>query len=101
MTPRPVEPEWPKYLPPFVRPLDIVPYEPVRFDQAGMLWVLRTTPADEPPTFDIIDETGWVVQQVKLPHNSRLVGFGTNSVYLVRIDEVDLEYLEKYPLPRR
>ena len=58
-----------------------------------MLWVMRTTAADEPPTFDVIDKTGRVVGQAKLPHRTRLVGFGDGTLYLVRIDEVDLEYL--------
>jgi hypothetical protein len=100
MTPKPVEPEWPKYLPPFVYPQELFPYEAVYFAPDGMLWVMRTTPADEPPTFDMIDKTGRVVRQVKLPHSTRLAGFGNGTLYLVRIDEVDLEYLEKYELPR-
>ena len=89
--PHRVEPEWPKYLPPFLSGA-------VHFASDGMLWVQRTTPVDQPPTFDIIDRAGRVVEQVKLPQRRRLVGFGTGTVYLVRIDDVDLEYLERYPL---
>jgi hypothetical protein len=71
----------------------------VHFASDGMLWVQRTTPVGEPPTFDVIDETGQVVEQVKLPHRRRLVGFGAGTIYAVRIDDVDLEYLERYRLP--
>jgi hypothetical protein len=65
----------------------------------GTLWVRRTTPAGEPPTFDIIDRTGQVIEQVRLSRQRRLVGFGVGSVYLVQADDVDLEYLERYQLP--
>ena len=92
-TPEPVEPKWPKYLPPFP------PRDAVHFASDGMLWVQRTTPVDDSPTFDIIDRTGNVVEQLQLPQHRRLVGFGRGTVYLVRIDDVDLEYLERYALP--
>lgn len=91
-SPFPLEPKWPNYLPPFLG-------YAIYFASNGTLWVRRTTPAGEPSTFDVIDGTGQVIHQVKLPNQRRLVGFGTGSVYLVQIDEVDLEYLERYRLP--
>ncbi|MFQ5705624.1 MAG: hypothetical protein ACE5HT_16595 [Gemmatimonadales bacterium] len=90
----PREPKWPKYLPPFVR------YPAAHFASDGMLWVERTTPVGEPHTFDIIDGTGRVIEQLKLPVKRRLVGFGRGTVYLVRVNEVDLEFLERYRLGR-
>jgi hypothetical protein len=100
-TPRPQEPEWPRYLPPVEPgwPKKLLMDKAVHFASDGMLWVQRTTPVGEPPTFDVIDETGQVVEQVKLPHRRRLVGFGAGTIYAVRIDDVDLEYLERYRLP--
>jgi len=87
-----VEPDWPRHLPPFLS-------DAVHFASDGMLWIQRTTEAGAPPTFDIVDRAGRVVAQMTLPHGRRLVGFGRGTVYLVRKDEVDLEYLERYRLP--
>jgi hypothetical protein len=90
-----VEPlEWPEYLPPF---LD----RALRFAPDGMLWVERTVPADAAPVHDVIDAEGRVSYRVSLPKKTRLVGFGANSAYLVRIDDDDLEYLQRYRLPTR
>jgi hypothetical protein len=36
---------------------------------------------------------------VALPARSRLVGFGQRTVYIVRVDEDDLEWLQKYARP--
>jgi hypothetical protein len=66
----------------------------------GQLWVLRTRPAkDKVPTYDVFDGSGKVIGRVALPANTRLVGFGANTVYLARSDEDDLQYLQRYRLP--
>jgi hypothetical protein len=66
----------------------------------GNVWVLRTRAAkDKIPTYDVFDATGRVVSRVALPADTRLVGFGTNTVYLARSDEDDLQYLQRYRLP--
>ncbi len=93
--PVPVAPpsEWPRFLPPFLT-------NAVRFAADGRLWVQRTTTAGGPQTFDVIDEAGRVVEKVVLPKGSRLVGFGAGSVFIARIDAVDLEYLERHRLAR-
>jgi hypothetical protein len=66
-----------------------------------MLWVQRAHAADAPPSCDVIDTTGRIVSRVVLPRHTRVVGFGVNSVYLVRIDDDDLEYLQRFRLPTR
>jgi hypothetical protein len=87
------EPEqWPKLLPPFLP-------DAVWFASDGRLWVRRTTAAGAPPSFDLIDRAGAVVTRLQLPPRTRVVGFGRNTVYLARIDDDDLEYLERYRLP--
>jgi hypothetical protein len=93
-TSRPVvEPAaWPEYLPPFLTGA-------VRFAPDGMLWVERTTAAGAPATFDIIDFRGRLVLKVVFPPRTRLAGFGANTIYAVRRDSDDLEYLQKYDLP--
>jgi hypothetical protein len=66
----------------------------------GQVWVLRTRSAkDKIPTYDVFDPSGKVLSRVALPENTRLVGFGTGTVYLARSDEDDLQYLQRYRLP--
>jgi hypothetical protein len=36
---------------------------------------------------------------VVLPAKTRLLGFGQGTVYLVRTDDDDLQYLQRYRLP--
>lgn len=86
--------EWPEYLPPFLAGA-------VSFAPDGLLWVQRITRAGRPPNLDLINEEGRVVGVVELPEARRLVGFGGRSVYLVRRDELDQEFLERYELSGR
>ena len=66
----------------------------------GEVWVLRTRPAqDKTPSYDVFDRTGMLVKNVSLQPNSRVVGFGKGTVYVVRTDEDDLEYLQRYRRP--
>jgi hypothetical protein len=88
----PAEDAWPEVLPPFHR-------EGVSFAPDGMLWVRRVVAAGAPQTFDLIDPTGRVVQQVVLEKRSKLLGFGKSSVYVLRVDEDDLQYVQRYALP--
>lgn len=85
---------WPDYLPPFLP-------DAATFAPDGRLWIRRTTTADAPPTYDLIDETGQIASRLILPPRTRLVGFGARSVYLVQLDDDDLEYLQRYSLPGR
>jgi hypothetical protein len=62
----------------------------------GYLWVQRTGPAGQPPTFDVIDRAGNLALKVVLPKRSRLVGFGNGTVYTARLDDDDLQYLQKH-----
>lgn len=86
--------QWPDYLPPF---LD----HAVRFDPDGLLWIQRTVPAGRPELFDVVDARGRVVEQVSAPARSRIVGFGRSSIYLVRLDPDDQEFLERYTTSAR
>ena len=62
----------------------------------GQIWVAKHMPVDAPPTYDVVDNTGKVVSRVVLPKRTRLVGFGAGTVYLARIDEDDLQNLQRY-----
>jgi hypothetical protein len=69
----------------------------------GEVWVLRTRPAgDKVPSYDVFDRVGSLVRKVKLNPNSRVIGFGKGVVYVVRTDEYDLQYLQRFqkPLPK-
>lgn len=79
------------YMPPFLE-------RALMFSNDGYLWVRRTGPAGDPPTFDVIDRSGNLVQKVVLPKRSRLVGFGNGAVYIARVDQDDLQYLQKHKL---
>ncbi|MFN2316369.1 MAG: hypothetical protein ABR602_06760 [Gemmatimonadales bacterium] len=66
----------------------------------GEVWVLRTRPAsDHTPVYDVFDASGRLARKVSLARGSRVVGFGRNSIYVVRTDEDDLEYLQKFMRP--
>ena len=80
-----------EYMPPFLQGTNNVV-----FSNDGYLWVSRTGPAGQPPTYDLIDRAGNVAQRVVLPKKARLLGFGNGSVYVARVDEDDLQYLTKY-----
>ena len=85
--------EWPEYKPPFGQAaLEVAPN--------GELWVARLrAAADEAPLYDVLDATGVLRYRVELPKNSRLAGLGARHIYVVRIDEDDLEYLQRYAKP--
>ena len=62
--------------------------------------MLRTRPAgDKIPTYDVFDRTGTLVKKVSLNPSSRVIGFGKGVVYVVRTDEDDLQYLQRYARP--
>jgi len=66
----------------------------------GEVWILRTRPAsDKTPSYDVFDKTGALIRKVTLNPNSRVVGFGKGTVYVVRTDEDDLQYLQRYARP--
>ncbi|MGI8842118.1 MAG: hypothetical protein ACR2HZ_00345, partial [Gemmatimonadaceae bacterium] len=84
--------DWPEYKPPFVGNAATVAPN-------GELWVRRTRPTgDDAPFYDVFDGKGQLVGHVRLPKGTRLAGFGKSSVYLVRLDADDLQYLQRYAL---
>ena len=85
--------DWPEFVPPFLSTA-------ATSRPNGELWVLRSRkPGDDVPVYDVFDASGRVIGKVALPAKSRLVGFGNGTVYLIRLDEDDLQYLQRYRLP--
>jgi len=46
--------------------------------------------------FDVFDRGGTRIEQVRLPADRQLVGFGPGVVYAVWTDADDLQWLERY-----
>lgn len=74
--------------------------EAIWVDARDRLWVNRHQPAGRPWQYDIFDPSGAHVASIVLPEGRRVIGMGAESVYLVRFDIDDLQYLERYRLPR-
>lgn len=85
--------EWPEFLPPFRSGKVFAAHN-------GFVWVQRLVAAGTPPEYDLIDGRGRLVQKVRLAPRSHVVGFGNGTVYVVRMDEDDLQYLQRYAIPR-
>lgn len=93
-TPQMPEPTFAETKPPFAGQAGVL------VAPEGEVWVLRTRPAtDHTPVYDVFDNSGRLARKVSLARGSRVVGFGRNSVYVVRTDEDDLEYLQKFNRP--
>ena len=70
------------------------------FDANGNLWVARErVRGDAVSKYDVIAEGKGIVAQVKLPADTRLVGFGKGVVYLARAEEGS-DWLERYAMPK-
>lgn len=83
--------EWAENFPPFLGGA-------ARFAPDGTLWVERTRDMGEDVPFDVFARNGERIRRVELPAGLRLVGFGEESVYAVRRDAMDLEYLQRIPM---
>jgi len=85
------DPKWPETKPPFTGTGAVL------VTPEGQVWVARTRKASDPnPVYDVFDASGNLAGQVTLRPRSRVVGFGKGTVYVVRSDEDDLQYLERY-----
>ncbi len=86
------EPEFPAFKPPFV-------VGGVFARPNGDVWVLRSRRANDPvPVYDVFNPAGTMVSRVAFPPRTRLLGFGKETAYAARIDEDDLQYLQRYKL---
>jgi hypothetical protein len=81
--------EWPERKPPFAA-------TGVWVTPEGDAWVERSVSAREPARFDVFGPDAELKGWVTLPEGRTLVGLGRGVVYLVRTDEFDLQWLERY-----
>lgn len=87
-----VEPEaWQTEKPPFTG-------DRVYVDPRGRAWVpvVDRTPGQR---FDLLNADGQIVDAIKLPPGTHLLGFGAATVYTARRDADDLLYIRRHPLP--
>lgn len=81
--------EWPSHKPLFVSANVFATPE-------GEIWVERSVAAGTPREYDVFDRQGTLSARYILQRDRRVVGFGNGTVYVVRSDEDDLQYLERY-----
>lgn len=73
---------------------------PIAVAPDGQVWALRSrADGDDVPVYDVFSPAGQVLRRVSLAPRSRLLGFGQRTVYIARVDEDDLEWLQKYGRP--
>jgi hypothetical protein len=90
--------QWAETLPPFHS-------DRARVSTSGELWIQRYLPVDSLPQVAVFNQEGQFQGSVELPARRRLIGFGkgpedTEIAYLVRTDEFDLKWLERYRVLR-
>ena len=65
----------------------------------GDVWVTRSRSATDPvPTADVFNSQGQLIGKAVFPAKTRLVALGKNGVYLARIDDDDLQYLQRHAI---
>jgi hypothetical protein len=89
-----VEP-WPEFVPPFMRGAVLARTT----GGESQVWVLRTKRAESQPTiYDVFDTSATIIGRVELPATVRVLGFGSGTMYAIRQDGDDLQYLQRYKL---
>lgn len=81
--------EWPDVLPVFRGGR-------TRVDNAGNVWVERYASHGEQASLDVFGPDGVLKHSLPMPEGRRIVGFGDGVVYMMYMDEFDLQYLERY-----
>jgi hypothetical protein len=73
-----------------------------RVSPLGEAWVEPFLPVDSASRVEVFDEAGVWRGGIPLPAGRRLIGFGASgeTVYLVRTDDFDLKWLERYRVVR-
>jgi hypothetical protein len=85
--------EWPDVLPAFRSGGAII-------DPNGRVWVERYGQAGSPVLYDVFDRRAHRMGIVRFPAHHRVVGFGRQAVYAVRVDDLGLHWLEIFDPPR-
>jgi len=63
----------------------------------GEIWVPRNRKAgDETPVYEVFSLAGRQTARVVLARKTRVIGFGAGTVYTLRSDDDDLQYLQRF-----
>jgi hypothetical protein len=90
-----VEP-WPEFVPPFLRGAVIARTA----GRTTQIWVMRTQRTESQPTvYDVFDASTALIGRVQLAPRVRVIGFGNGTMYTIRSDADDLQYLQRHKLP--
>jgi hypothetical protein len=86
---------WPEFKHPYASDQNAVMMSP-----SGELWISKQLAHTESnATYDLIGARGELTGRVVLPPMTRVIGFGRNgTVYTVRRDDSDLQYLQRFRL---
>ena len=91
--PVPEPQSWPARKPAFVAPAMLA--------SNGMLWIERSRAFnDQVTSYDVFAPGGRLAEQVTMPGNRRVVGFGNGTMYVSFKDEDDLLRIERHRLVR-
>ncbi|MEO5799574.1 MAG: hypothetical protein ABIZ70_11570 [Gemmatimonadales bacterium] len=66
----------------------------------GLLWVSLSGPTgSRVQRFDVLNGTGALLAHVQLASGESIVGWGHGTIYTIRMDDDDLQYLRRHTLP--
>ena len=86
--------EWPAMIPP------VVPGWPPMTTEDGLVVIRRTaTSRHSGPLYDIVNRRGVRERQVSMAANTRILGFGRTSVYVVTSDADGIQRVSRHPWP--
>ena len=83
---------WPEVLPAFYP-------DRVAVDPLGRAWVRRYAEAGAATRYDVFGATGERAETVELGVGRRVVGFGEGTLYVIQMDDLGLQRLERYAMP--
>ena len=84
-------PRWASHIP---------PYTAIQASPDGVLWVLVPIGVgDRSGHHDVLDGSGTLIARVQFAPGESLIGLGRGTVYTIRKDADDLQYLRRYTLP--
>ncbi len=97
-------PDWPNQVPPFTMVLDRGWITPggtaLRPGPHGLLLIRRTPTTEASETrYDVVDRSGALRGTIRMPEGGTIVGFGSESLYAVQKDDMDLLTLSRHPWP--
>jgi hypothetical protein len=98
--------DWPDSLPPFADSFSgrrgfPAPLTPTLFASPdGRLVIRKNQSADFPePRYDLVDREGRWTGVLVIQPNEAVIGFGFRHIYVISLDNLDLQWLRRHPWP--